>query len=248
VWKSLSRTRALALLATLAASSCVPPSGKAISLAAFDLGLAQRLASLWRGPQPWLAAALAGHDEFLSLKGRLIHGIVPVIPARPFFLSAGTTEAARSAGCLASAIYYEARSENVAGQRAVAQVVLNRVRHRAFPRTICGVVFQGAARRSGCQFSFTCDGSMAADRVGLADQLAWERSKRIAAEALAGYVHAPVGHATHYHTDAVSPAWAPTLQPIGTVGSHLFYRWRGRTGEPAAFSDRREAPKGETAA
>jgi hypothetical protein len=236
------------LLATLAASSCVPPSGKAISLAAFDLGLGQRLANLWRSPQPWLAAALVGHDEFLSLKGQLVPGIVPVIPARPFVQASGTPGAARSAGCLASAIYYEARSEDQAGQRAVAQVVLNRVRHRAFPRTICGVVFQGASRRTGCQFSFTCDGSMAADRVGLADRLAWERSKRIAADALAGYVHAPVGHATHYHTEAVSPAWAPTLQPIGAVGSHLFYRWRGRTGEPAAFTDRRDGPKGETAA
>lgn len=179
-----------------------------------------------------------GDDEVLSLKGVLVPGIVPVIPAEPFFRGSNARRSARSAECLTAAVYYEARSEGEAGQRAVAQVVLNRVRHYAFPGSICGVVFQGARRRSGCQFSFTCDGSMKAER----DPLAWEFAEQIAADALAGYVYAPVGHATHYHTRAVSPFWAPTLQPVTSLGSHRFYRWRGRTGEPPAFSDLGSAP------
>ncbi|HEV2746131.1 MAG TPA: cell wall hydrolase [Allosphingosinicella sp.] len=239
----------MAIVATLMASSCVPPSGRGVSLAALQTRLIRPLMSFWR-PQPLLVAALAGHDEFLSLSGKLVPGIVPVIPARPYFGGASSGDGGRAAGCLAAAVYYEARSEGEAGQRAVAQVVLNRVRHYAFPSTICGVVFQGSSRRSGCQFSFTCDGSMGLARDAPADRREWERAKRIAAQALAGYVHAPVGHATHYHTGAVSPAWAPTLQPVTAVGSHLFYRWRGGAGEPDAFSDRRSLPSspGETAA
>ena len=80
--------------------------------------------------------------------------------AEPF--SAATAK--RDLECLAEAVYYEARSEPQEGQRAVAQVVLNRVRHIAYPGTICGVVYQGSERRTGCQFTFTCDGSLARRR------------------------------------------------------------------------------------
>ncbi len=142
------------------------------------------------------------------------------------------TDIMRAQECLTNAIYYEAASESEAGQRAVAQVVLNRVAHSAWPGTVCGVVFQGSARRTGCQFTFTCDGSMARrpSRGG------WERASRVARSALAGTVYAPVGLSTHYHTLAVNPYWAPTLARTAVIGAHVFYRWPGAAGERAAFT------------
>ncbi len=145
--------------------------------------------------------------------------------AAPAFLAqaASAEDAARASGCLTAAVYYEARSEPLDGQRAVAQVVLNRVRDRAFPHSVCGVVFQGSNRRTGCQFSFTCDGSMAYRR----EPGAWARARAVAEAALAGSVYAPIGGATFYHTSAILPWWASSLARIGSVGAHIFYRWRG---------------------
>ena len=143
-------------------------------------------------------------------------------PAPPFSgQAASADDAARAADCLTAAVYYEARSEPVEGQRAVAQVVLNRVRDRAFPRSVCGVVYQRSSR--GCQFSFVCDGSMERQR----EPNAWDRAAAVARGALAGLVYDPVGSATFYHTTAILPWWAPSLSRIGTVGTHIFYRWRG---------------------
>ena len=116
--------------------------------------------------------------------------------------------------------------------KAVAQVVLNRVRHRAFPNSVCGVVFQGAGRRTGCQFSFTCNGTMR----GRVNTAAWNRARDIASAALSGTVYARVGNATHFHTTGVSPRWRHTLVQVGPVGDHLFYRFGGRSGSGAAFT------------
>jgi spore germination cell wall hydrolase CwlJ-like protein len=139
----------------------------------------------------------------------------------------------RSLDCLAQAIYYEARSESEDGQRAVAQVVLNRMHHPAYPATVCGVVYQGPMRAGGgCQFTFTCDGSVSIPPRGEG----WDRARRLAADALAGYVFAPVGHATHYHTLAVFPAWAPKLVKSALIGAHIFYRLPGGNGTAGAFS------------
>ena len=141
----------------------------------------------------------------------------------------------RALDCLAQAIYYEARSEPEEGQRAVAQVVLNRVRHPAWPNSVCGVVYQGPARPGGgCQFTFTCDGSLRFRAYGED----WARARRLAAEALAGRVHAPVGLSTFYHANYVLPAWAPRLLKTAVIGNHLFYRLPGGAGTPAAFSAR----------
>jgi len=138
----------------------------------------------------------------------------------------------RSVDCLAQAVYYEARSESEDGQRAVAQVVLNRLRHPAYPASVCGVVYQGPMRPGGgCQFTFTCDGSLAVPAAGET----WLRARRIAAEALAGSVFAPVGHSTHYHTTAVLPFWAPKLIKSAIIGSHIFYRLPGTLGAPSEF-------------
>jgi hypothetical protein len=138
---------------------------------------------------------------------------------------------ARAQQCLSMAIYYEAASESDAGQRAVAQVVLNRVAHPTYPDTVCGVVFQGSERTTGCQFTFTCDGSLARRPA----HMWWERASRVARAALAGAVYAPVGLATHYHTVQVHPYWAPSLHPVATIGAHRFYRWPGAAGQAAAF-------------
>jgi hypothetical protein len=151
--------------------------------------------------------------------------------AEPFVASSDTTTFDRSLECLSQAIYYEARSQSDDGQRAVAQVVLNRVRHPAFPNSVCGVVYQGSQRSTGCQFTFTCDGSM----NGGVRPDAWERARRIAESALRGSVYRPVGLATNYHTTAIHPYWAPSLVPQAIVGAHIFYRRPG-SGSVEAFS------------
>lgn len=152
-------------------------------------------------------------------------------PAAPFVLKGTPADQARALQCLTTAIYYEAANEPDDGQAAVAQVVLNRVRHPAFPNSVCGVVYQGS-ERAGCQFSFACDGAMARAPM----RAAWERARRVAALALAGRVFAPVGLATHYHTYAVRPAWQRSLVMTGAFGAHFFHRWKGWWGTPAAFS------------
>lgn len=153
-------------------------------------------------------------------------------PAAAPFQLGGALDASRDLECLTQAIYYEARGEGPAGQAAVAQVVLNRVRHPAFPKSVCGVVYQGAAQARVCQFSFACDGSMRRRR----EPGAWRRAERVAEKALSGAVMGTVGNATHFHTIHVSPAWGAQLMRVGQVGLHVFYRFGGRSGRPSAFS------------
>ena len=151
--------------------------------------------------------------------------------ARPFLFAGAAVDRARATDCLAAAAIYEA-GDDATGEKAVAQVVLNRLRHPAFPKTVCGVVFEGATRATGCQFTFTCDGAIARWRPTPA---AWARAQGIAAQALAGAVYRPVGYATHYHTDWVVPYWQSSLDKIAKVGTHLFFRWTGWWGTPPAF-------------
>jgi hypothetical protein len=167
-----------------------------------------------------------------------INARIPIVavdnPRAPsiVFRGGGPADQVRSLDCLAQAVYYEARSEGIDGQRAVAQVVLNRVSHPAFPNSVCGVVYQGPQRAGGgCQFTFTCDGSLGISPSGPA----WALARRIAADALSGIVYAPVGHATHYHTQQVVPAWAFRLAKVAVIGAHSFYRLPGAWGEPGAF-------------
>src|SRR6476469_8020588 len=139
------------------------------------------------------------------------------LAATPAFAGGGTAEPYapsrdratfdRSLQCLTEAIYYEARNQSDDGQRAVAQVVLNRVRHPAYPNTVCGVVYQGSQRTTGCQFSFTCTGVMGP----IGEPAAWDRARRIATAALRGQVYRPVGLAVNYHTTAINPYWASSL-------------------------------------
>ena len=153
--------------------------------------------------------------------------------AAPFVFKGNASARTQALNCLASAIYYEAGNQDADGERAVAQVVLNRVRHPAFPDSVCGVVYQGSTRTTGCQFTFTCDGSLAREP----DADGWRRAWKVAEEALSGKVYAPVGWATHYYADYVLPTWAASMAKNAVLGAHLFYRWAGSWGKAAAFSD-----------
>lgn len=132
--------------------------------------------------------------------------------------------------CLAEAIYYESRSESYAGQKAVAEVIQNRVKSKHYPNSICGVVYEGSERKTGCQFSFTCDGST--DKTPSGQH--WETAKDVAAISMTGGYTPFMGRATHYHTLDINPHWADNLHTIGEVGDHKFYRfrWRERTANP----------------
>ncbi len=123
--------------------------------------------------------------------------------------------------CLAEAVYYEARSERVEGQLAVAEVVMNRVRDHRYPNSVCDVVYQGATRTTGCQFTFTCDGSLARKPRG--DN--WRRAQAVAAQVLMDLHERRTGSATHYHADYVNPIWNAGLIQTRTIGTHIFYRF-----------------------
>jgi spore germination cell wall hydrolase CwlJ-like protein len=160
---------------------------------------------------------------------------LPNPAARAFnFVPSSVSDKERAVRCLTQAIYYEAATEPLDGQRAVAQVVLNRVRHPAYPSTVCGVVFQGSERATGCQFTFTCDGALA--RTPMLS--IWNRARAVAEAALAGYVFKPVGWATHYHTNWVVPYWSSSLVKAANIGTHIFYRWTGGWGTGPAFRNR----------
>lgn len=158
----------------------------------------------------------------------------PDTPASPFKLDSKAGTRDRALECLTQAVYYEAATESADGQRAVAQIVLNRMRHPAYPASVCGVVFQGSERPTGCQFTFTCDGSL----IRVPVQSLWKQARKIATEALAGKVFAPVGHATHYHADYVLPYWADSLDKSIQIGRHIFYRLKSGLGASAAFRQR----------
>jgi spore germination cell wall hydrolase CwlJ-like protein len=182
-------------------------------------------------PPPMLLRPIAP-DQALKVNAEtpVAVGANPV--AAPFVFKGNAAARGQALNCLASAVYYEAGNQDENGERAVAQVVLNRVRHPAFPGSVCGVVYEGSTRPTGCQFTFTCDGSL--NRHPDAD--GWRRAMQVATEALSGSVYAPVGWATHYHADYVVPYWASTMAKNAVVGAHLFYRWNGDWGQPVVFS------------
>ncbi|WP_184716886.1 cell wall hydrolase [Caulobacter sp.] len=172
-------------------------------------------------------------------EARLINSLRPMTPdelefAKPFVLTGSADARAKALNCLSQAVYYEAAFEPGEGQQAVAQTVLNRMRHPGYPKSVCGVIYEGAARTTGCQFSFACDGSLARTPV----PAMWANAQAVAKRALSGFVFKPVGMSTHYHADYVSPYWAPTLVKLRKFGQHIFYRWTGPSGTLAAFNGR----------
>ena len=229
--------RGLKLLA-----SSMTPSAQALALR-HDPGLRQ--ADMWSRPEGWERLDLqtvpnlgftgdAEGETAEELNALRSFSKLPIRPMKPFVLARTSPEYGRALQCLSQAVYYEAAREPQLGQEGVAQVVLNRMRHPAYPKSVCGVVYQGSARVTGCQFTFTCDGSLRwTPQAAL-----WTRARSVAERALAGYVDKTVGSATHYHAQYVAPYWAPTLVKMTQVGQHIFYRWTGPWGEPPAFTGR----------
>lgn len=223
--------RELVALGTLVLAAALVAGGAAWSNPNLDEISAARAEQTAPAPPPLLIRNLAPTDA-LALNEKIAFASGPNPAAQPFSTAKLSSAArANALDCLTSAVYYEAGSQSDDGERAVAQVVLNRVRHPAFPSTVCGVVYQGSTRMTGCQFTFTCDGSLRRQP----DMAGWTRARRIAEAALSGAVFAPVGLATHYHADYVVPYWASTMAKNAIVGAHLFYRWAGGWGKPAAF-------------
>ncbi|KQK32158.1 hypothetical protein ARD30_07435 [Bosea thiooxidans] len=130
---------------------------------------------------------------------------------------------AKEQRCLAEAVYFEARSESFAGQAAVAQVVLNRVKSGLYPSSVCGVVYQNSNRYLACQFTFTCEGKS----LRITEPGPWRDAVRIAREVYEGTTYlAEVGASTHYHAQYVRPYWAKKLKKMDTIGQHVFYKLR----------------------
>ncbi len=248
--KRHSGRRALILLAAIAVPAVAAP-GEWRSFSIGDAGHAELIVEPMPFEKPgdsfpgsafyYLAAEEAPQPTGEFPLGQGIHSDAEAAPtsfdpftgpaARALRVDNSGVDRSRAIQCLTAAIYYEAASEPDAGQAAVAQVVLNRVAHPSFPGTVCGVVYQGSERSTGCQFSFTCDGSLA--RVP--NRMFWMRAENVARSALSGYVYAPVGLATHYHTIAVHPKWDATMQIITTIGAHRFFKFPGAAGQSGAF-------------
>lgn len=158
----------------------------------------------------------------------------PLQPPPPTYLPTSWDALARQTArrCLAAAVYYEAAGEGWRGELGVAQVVLNRVRHPAYPKTICGVVYQGSNLPTGCQFTFTCDGRLAHPP----SSAGWKQAEAVADAALSGRIEPLVGMSTHYHTRSVVPYWAGSLDKLAVLGNHIFYTFAGAAGNRRAFS------------
>tara|TARA_R100000008_G_C3521019_1_gene133981 strand:- start:124 stop:639 length:516 start_codon:yes stop_codon:yes gene_type:complete len=145
--------------------------------------------------------------------------------------------------CLAKNIYFEAKSQSFAGQAAVALVVLNRVKDKRYPNTVCDVIYEGPTyeswktrkipelskkervyypRRDRCQFSWYCDGK--ADKVR--EESAYQKAHKIAWLVLHGHIFDFTEGATHYHADYVSPKWnkQKNMIKIVLIDNHIFYR------------------------
>jgi spore germination cell wall hydrolase CwlJ-like protein len=223
--------RELAALGALALAGAIAVGGVAWSTPSL-IGIGDSNTEQTAPAPPPLLIRNIAPDQALAVNNEIPLASGPNPAAAPFTLgNADAATRARALDCLASAVYYEAGNQSEDGERAVAQVILNRVRHPAFPSSVCGVVYQGSTQSTGCQFTFTCDGSL--ERRPSSD--GWARAKRIAEAALSGAVFAPVGLATHYHADYVVPYWASTMAKNAVVGAHLFYRWAGSWGKAAAF-------------
>ena len=149
-------------------------------------------------------------------------------------------DSARQMRCLAEAIYFESRGEPEAGQAAVAQVVLNRVRSGIYPSTVCGVVYQDRNRPFACQFSFACEGkSLRIEEPG-----PWAVATRVAGEVVSGKNYNPaVAEAVNYHANYVSPFWAGYLRRVDRIGAHIFYAMRdGVNWAPGALNGHGDRP------
>ncbi len=225
---------------TASAPALATPPAVASVLQAVQIASIGGAALLSSGKMPLAeqAMAMAIPPDRVPLP-RAAPGLPPPSPAQRLNLSG--KERARAERCLANAIYFEARSEPLRGQMAVAQVVLNRAFSGFYPNDICGVVYQNASRHLACQFTFACDGK----RKLINEHSAWARANQIARQTLDGQVYLPeVGKSTHYHATYVHPYWTREMKKLVRYGIHNFYRpyaWGNGAGEPvwgsAAMAD-----------
>jgi spore germination cell wall hydrolase CwlJ-like protein len=190
----------------LSSTTPVPPDSTPIEIAAVPVSFSELVALNSRQLGKGKGATVARKEE-----GEKPNYAELVTPERM----------GREERCLAEAVYFEARSEPEAGQAAVAQVVMNRVKSGLYPATICGVVYQNRNRYLGCQFSFACEGKS----LRVTDPDSWARASRIATNVLKGDTYlANIGAALNYHANYVRPGWARNLQRAGVIGHHIFYK------------------------
>jgi len=203
------------------ATTTTPPDDMPIAVASVDPGLA--------------AEALAAIDQVapgsdvpqpLEMSQKLAYARAD-LPATVFDGTvsdkSGKKYSEKELWCMATAIYFEARGESYRGQIAVGQVVMNRVAHKLYPDTICGVVYQNQHKRNACQFSFACDGIP--EKV--TEQKAWDQAMTIAKDVISGREYiADVGYSTHYHATYVYPHWAPRMKKNTKIGLHVFYQFK----------------------
>jgi len=187
------------------------------------------------------AVAMLAHDAadgramIISASLRDSASMASLHPFQPATLRVAQDKT-RETKCLAQAVYYEARGESLEGQMAVAEVVVNRTRSGIYPNTNCGVVYQGSDRNTGCQFTFTCDGSL--DRAPRG--ASWQQSEMIATQMMMGIARPVTHRATHYHTNEVAPVWSASLVQTTRIGAHIFYRFKSRAekhAQEAAIAD-----------
>ncbi|MEL6686667.1 MAG: cell wall hydrolase [Pseudomonadota bacterium] len=219
---------AAGLAAVAAGCIAIPAAADKAANQRADVVLAQTAADFRNMPVPQMDAVsvsrlvdLYGPDSRGETNLQRVYYDLGDVDQSTFSLRKQSEATMRQALCMAEAIYYEARSESRTGQIAVAQVIQNRILSRHYPDTICDVVYQGSERTTGCQFSFTCDGSMDKAPKGAA----WDRSKQVAAYVMTQTPRSLVGRSTHYHTDYVDPVWNENLTRTVQVGSHIFYRF-----------------------
>ncbi len=158
----------------------------------------------------------------ISLSGS---GFEPVVPIFDLALLDAMPEATGGPQwkCLSEALYFEARGEDIWGQMAVAEVILNRADSSRFPDSVCDVLAQGATRRHACQFSYNCDGKTEA----IGEQRAYDRVSKLAMMMIQGRARVLTGGAVFYHTDMVNPNWASSMTQTAVIGDHIFYRHPG---------------------
>lgn len=214
------------IIAVIGASDPARPTGRAIDTQRTVSALPPTIIPK---PLPMELAPITRQDAE-SLNAAIPLVARGFVAARPFHYVGTPEQRARAVDCLAAAMLYEA-GDDPRGQYPVGQVILNRARHPAFPKSICAVVFQGSERSTGCQFTFTCDGALSRRY----SDAAWSRAQTHARQMLVGKVAADVGLATHYHTNWVRPYWSDSLEKIAIVDTHLFFRWPGFWGMPAAY-------------
>ncbi len=188
---------------------------------------------------------LAAMVMFLGLTGPssgtplLLNSIVTTIE-RPsdtalYFLKSVGSNVPVERLCLALALYHEARGEPLEGQMAVGLTILNRVASKAYPSTICGVVFQNFERLNKCQFSFTCDSrantpgnpAVFARMLHISNQIIMSLEPSARPDGFgptAAAVPAQYVFATHYHRHDVHPSWSKKLQFIARIGDHNFFK------------------------